>query len=314
MFVKTQKILRKFIVFFTVFFTTLFLSLAWFLFGFHIDREIKPKISFWMEHDWSNGKKNFQDLKNQLEGIYVSDLYFHVGPINADGSLAPDLSINSDELASLDTVNYAWIGQIRNKLDLDNSDIRLNIIESSSWLLEQGFDGIHLDIEPIRHEDESFFLLLAEMNEYLPSAKISVAMDEWQPDLISKVTGWFFKTEIKSYWNSSQVREAAKHADQIVVMTYDSGLHDPKLFSWWVEQQVIALSNLLPLDVELFIGIPDYSEGSNFDPHAENLDSGILGFKRGYANLRTQTNRSFGLAIYSFWESNEAELETLRHI
>ncbi len=306
MFIRTQKILRKIIILTTSFFTILFLSISWFVFGIHIDREFTPRIAFWMEHDWSSINKDFGALKEQVDELHITDLFFHVGPLNPDGSLADDLKIFTEGLDALGTTNYAWVGSIRSKINLDDEKVRTKIILSSKWLLGKGFNGIHLDIEPVQKDDTAFITLLEEMRAALPETKISVATDEWQPDLLSRFSG------SESYWTSSQFKEVAKYADQIVVMTYDTGFKDPRLYEWWVEQQTIATSNLVPEDVELFIGIPTYSEGKSFDPAVENVTTGISGFLRGYSNIRTDTKKVNGIAVYSYWETDASEFQTLK--
>ncbi len=307
MFIQTQKILQKIIISTAIFFTILFLSISWFVFGIHIERNFEPRLAFWMEHDWSNGTaKDFGELNTKVDQLNITDLFFHVGPLNKDGSVANDLNIFKEGLDALGTTNYAWIGSKRTDIDLDNENVRARIILSSKWLLKQGFDGIHLDIEPVLQNDTAFINLLEEMRVALPDTKISVATDEWQPDLLSRFSG------SESYWTSSKFKEVAKYADQIVVMTYDTGFKDPQLYKWWVEQQTIAVSKLVPKNVEVFIGIPSYSKGASFDPAAENVVTGLAGFHRGYNNLRTNTDNISGVAVYSYWETDESEFKNLR--
>ncbi len=293
----------------TIFFTVLFLSLSYFLFGFHFDRTVNPRVAFWMEHNWSTGIQNdFYELNDKVKEFHISDLFFHVGPLNPNGSVASDLNIFTPGLEALGTTNYAWVGQIRSNIDLDNPNVRARIILSAKWLLKRGFDGIHLDIEPVTPDDKGFISLLKEMREKIPDTKISVATDEWQPDLISRLTGWYFNRDIKSYWSGSQFKEVSKYVDQIVVMTYDSGLKDPALYAWLVEQQTLAVSNLVPAAVELFIGIPAYGDG------AESVQGGLSGYSRGYQNLRADYARLSGIAIYSYWETDSAEFETIKQL
>ena len=70
------KILRKIIILTTSFFTILFLSISWFVFGIHVDREFTPRFAFWMEHDWSSIYKDFSALKEQVDELNITDLFF----------------------------------------------------------------------------------------------------------------------------------------------------------------------------------------------------------------------------------------------
>ncbi len=311
MFVASQKIARTLIVLVSAFFTIFFLAAAWFVFGVHKEsRFTPPQLSFWMEHAWSEGTlKDFSLLHSQLQKVNASDLYFHVGPLSPEGQLADDLNIFKPGMDALDTENYAWIGQVRSEIDLENPEVRQGIINSSKWLMTQGFDGIHVDIEPVRPDDEAFYLLLEEMRLALPGVKLSVAMDEWQPHAISQIVATLFERKIESYWHSEQVRRVAASVDQMVVMTYDTTFHDPALYTWWVEQQTIALSKTLPEGKELYIGIPAYEEG--VDPLAENIRTGLEGYARGLTNLRSKAGKITGVAVYPYWELDDEEWNLL---
>jgi hypothetical protein len=313
MFRLIQRLLRTLIVAILGGFTLLFLATAYFVFGVHSDsRLVEPNLAFWMAHEWSTGTSNdFYYLSQNVEEYGITDLYFHVGPINEDGSLASDLNVFTTGLNSLSTTNYAWIGQIRSQIDLEDPTIREKIIASSEWILTKGFDGIHVNIEPVRHNDDAFITLMQELrtslNETNPEAKISVAMDEWQPHYLSLFINLFSDTKTESYWTSSQVKEVAQYADQMAVMTYDTNFHDPRLYSWWVEQQTVQLSNLMPENTELLIGIPSYETGESMDSDAENIETGITGFYRGATNYRSNLDKITGIAIYSYWEMDNDE-------
>lgn len=312
---RLHKILRTLIITSTLFFTTIFLLIAYFFFGFHSSaKKIEPRLAFWMSHSWSQGtSENYFELSKKVKELKITDLYFHVGPIEADGTLAKDLNIFSPGLDTLSSTNYAWIGQIRSKIDLDNPDIRKKIINSSEWLLRQGFDGIHIDIEPVKDEDENFFKLLEEFRTALPDTKISVAADEWQPDFLSLAVSKMFGAKIESYWTSEQIIRTMEYADQLVLMTYDTGFKDPKLYSWWVEQETLSVSKLIPDGKEFFVGIPSYDEGSNFNPEAENLKTGLKGFLKGIQNYRSKLDNISGLAIYTYWHMSEDEFNILKN-
>ncbi|MFT7184325.1 MAG: hypothetical protein ACI9QC_000664 [Oceanicoccus sp.] len=314
MFKWAQRIARILIVSVTVTFLTFAIITAWYVFGFHSSSRLTPpEVAFWMQHSWVTAEhENFVDLAHELDALPASSLYFHVGPINEDGTLADDLEIKPANFNTLPSTNYAWLGQIRSKIELSDPEVRATIISSAEWLLDQGFDGIHLDIEPIRPDDTDFPLLVQEMNAALPGTPISVAMDEWQPDLITQMVANWYDVSIVSYWSSEQVVALMPYVDEFVVMTYDTGFHDPAFFSWWVEQQTIALSKLMDDDTKLLIALPVYSEGSNFDPEAENIETGLVGYTRGLTNLRSNSDSIDGIALYPYWEMDEAEWQVLK--
>lgn len=297
---------------------TIFLaaSSVWVLVGVYSNsRDFDPRVAFWMEHAWSTGtSQDFSVLAARVDEYNITDLYFHVGPLGETGELASDLDFFWPGFEALNATNYAWIGQVRSKINLEDDTVRTGVVNSSRWLIDQGFDGIHLNIEPVREDDEAFMQLLRELRAELPDTKISVAMDEWQPHYFSQLLAKFLGLTIESYWHTHQIKEVAEIADQIAVMTYDSGLSSASDYSWWVEQQTIALSDRLTPDTELFIGIPSYEEGSAIDPKAENVQTGIDGFWKGFHNLRSDHEKISGLAVYAYWEMSAEEWAQLKNL
>lgn len=309
MFKTAQKTLRTAIVLCALFFTVFFLSIGYFVLGFHHEQPIPTRLSFWLEHAFSTGEKDLSELSTSP----LTDLYIHAGPLNADGTLPGDLALSKEELNVEGKTVYAWLGQIRSKIDLEDASVRKNILDSATFLLSAGFEGIHLDIEPVQRDDEAFFTLLEELRAQHPTAKLSVAMDEWQPHGLSQWIADYYDVSIESYWSTEQVEQVLPFIDQLVVMTYDTGFKDPRLYAWWVEQQTVALSSILEdSTVELFIGIPSYSQGSHFDPNVENVSTGLAGFKDGVDNVRSAVQSITGVAVYSYWEMSEEEWKILK--
>ena len=283
--------------------------------GFHQDQPSPSRLAFWLEHDFSTGQKSLTNLLQESDAaVSITDVYVHAGPFNSDGTLPGDLAFSkASPLPESQTKIYAWLGQIRSKIDLEDEAVRQKILTSVGLLLDAGFEGIHLDIEPVKQDDAGFFILLEELHATYPKASLSVAMDEWQPHGLSQWIANYYDISIESYWSTEQVENVLPFIDQLVVMTYDTGFKDPRLYAWWVEQQTIALSNILEgSEVELLIGIPSYSKGSNFDPRAENIATGLKGFERGVDNLRSAVHSIAGLAIYSYWEMSAEEWEILK--
>lgn len=290
--------------------------LNWYSSGLYSQEKAQePELAFWMEHAWHTvAPPDIDELKKRIDEHGIDTLYFHVGPLGEQGQLPEDLMVQTELLNQLPTENHAWIGQIRDKIELDNPDVRTTIVSESSQLLEQGFDGIHIDIEPVRAHDEAFLLLVAELRAAHPETQISIAMDEWQPYWIGRILNWAFDINLDSDWNTKQVQVLASLVDQMVVMTYDTQFKDPLLYQWWVEQQTIFLSRIVPKGTELYIGVPSYHSGLAIDPTVENVQTGINGFQQGRYNIRSMGKKVTGLAIYSYWEMQEHEWALLKQL
>lgn len=276
----------------------------------------KGHNAIWLGHEWVDEKKKNQEiveLVSKLSENEIDTVFVHTGPINPDGGI--DKKTYKYALYFIQTVKkinpdikyQAWLGQIRSKIDLSDGKIRRNIAKNALILTELiGFDGIHMDIEPVWDEDNEFIALLQEIRTTIPEDRImSVALAEFIPGSIIWLTDKIqrfenFNTE-KNYTN------VAKYADQIVVMAYDTGIKQDWLYRWLVEEQTIWLSNLLA-GTELFVGIPSYDEVTDaFDPEVENVQNGLEGIIGGLNNIRSEEENFAGVAIYPYWEMDETE-------
>ncbi len=67
---------------------------------------------------------------------------------------------------------YAWIGQLRGKINLEVSDVRRNIVNMTMIFTKMmGMDGVHIDIEPVWDGDKDFIKLLAELRDVLDTGE-----------------------------------------------------------------------------------------------------------------------------------------------
>ncbi len=314
MFTWIQQLIRGILK--TIIALTLLASFIAIWFGIGIRQEARWTVTssaFWMEHAWASGEQqDYEVLRERIKSHRIQDLYFHVGPIQEDGSLADDLQL---PLPDLPTTDYAWIGQLRSRVDLNDAAVREQVVNSARWLINNGFEGIHVNIEPVPRDDTAFILLMEELRQELPEdAKLSVAMDEWQPHGPSRLLSWLLGVPIESYWSTAQVKDISEHVDQMVVMTYDTSFQNPKLYIWWVEQQLITLSRRISDQAELRVGIPSYEEGPAIDPNVENLMTGFEGYRRGITNVRSRKDRLSGISVYSYWEMEPAEWTILEQL
>ncbi len=281
----------------------------------------------WIKHAWVGNEQDvgvIEDLALKLAKYDIKYVYVHTGPFDSDGTVPYSRYKFAEEFLDIlkaknpDLVPFAWLGQLRSELDIDDPGIRENIVDISSSLITQtGFEGIHYDIEPIPHEDIAFLYLLEETRtEIGEDALISVATDEWQPSFLSDVAEVILDQEIISYWETDYFEETAKIADQIVVMTYDTWLDDPRHYEWLVEQQVIYLSQILGgYEVDLLIGIPTYEDDKeSFDPAVENMETGLRGVINGLNNKRTDVDAFTGVSIYANWETTSEEWDIYQQL
>lgn len=283
----------------------------------------KGHNAIWISHEWVGSQKTdseIQDLVKILKKYQIDTVFVHSGPILSDGSVDPqkykyavDFIVKAKRFSG-DIQYQAWLGQIRNKIDLSDKNVRHNIAVQAMVQTQMiGFDGVHFDIEPVWDEDADFIEVLKETRGILPAEKnISVALTEFIPSSLVWLTKNFY--EFKNYNSEKNYKNVAKYADQIVVMAYDTGINSEWLYRWLVKEQTIWLSNLLE-GKELFIGIPAYDdEKEGFNPKIENLENGLKGIISGLNNFRSDEENFAGAAIYPYWEVTEKEWEIYQNL
>ncbi len=305
----------------------LFLIGFWyFVWGIHRDipSRNQKENALWIGHTYAQEPKTLEEIETLVSILskhHIRYVYVHVGPLEPFGTLDPQRYRTSyDFLKTAQTLApeiqfQAWLGQIRSKLRLESKDVRSNIVDLSLKLVrEVGFSGIHLDIEPIFDGDKAFLELMSSLSKRLPkSALLSVASDEWQSKTLTPFVSFLIGKKSRSFWGTKYFQQVSEFADHIVVMTYDSSLPYSWLYSFWVEQQIIYITNALKnTNAKVLIGLPTYKNRTkSFAPEAENLSSGITGVIRGLENIRSHRDAFSGIALYPYWTMDETDWHTL---
>jgi hypothetical protein len=275
----------------------------------------------WAEHDWvgeTHSAAEYDALAHDLTANGITDVFFHVGPLSADGTIDPALHPNAAALiealgARLPTLRaQAWIGQKEKRsggpLDLADEAVRANIVETARGFLALGFDGIHYNIEPIARGDRRLLALLDETRPVVDAAGavLSLATDEIEPYPGARRLIRRFFPQVK-LWSSDYYEAVASRTDQLAVMMYGTAIP----YSWAYAAMVAWLTRLtwhnIGTNNVLFIGVPTYEETTaGFDPAAENLTSALIGIARTMPSDRAAP-RQFGLAVYARWTTDDAE-------
>lgn len=283
----------------------------------------KGNNAVWLGHEWVGERKQYdeiEDLIKHLKENQIDTVFLHSGPLNADGKV--DTSTYKyalyfiEKAKQLDkNIEYqAWLGQIRSKIDLSDPEVRHNVAKQAFILTDLvGFDGVHLDIEPIWDGDIDFIELLKETRELISEDKlISVALAEFIPRsfiwMVEKIH------QFENFNSETNYLNVAKYADQLVVMAYDTGINQSWLYRWLVKEQTIWLTALLE-GKKVFIGIPAYDEvKEGFNPQVENVENGLKGIIDGLNNIRSSEENFAGVAIYSYWEMDDKEWEAYQNL
>jgi hypothetical protein len=286
-------------------------------------------VGLWLQHKWVGEPQTtaqYDVLGAELRRHRVTDLFVHVGPLDASGRIPSGKYANAADFAAAlhqrlpASRIQAWIGQWERRaggpLDLTDPSVRAEIVGTAARFLELGFDGIHYDIEPLRGDDPALLDLL-ESTHALTQAHgriLSLATDEIEPIPGMK---WLVNAFVPHayLWTSTEYRAIAERVDQIAVMSYNTALPRDWLYGAFIARQTRQLRDAIGEGKTLFIGVPTYYEPSwAFRPEAENMVSGLLGARLGVSRLEPVAQANTGVAVYAHWTTDDAEWAAYRRL
>jgi hypothetical protein len=268
--------------------------------------------AIWLGHAWVDGRKTPADiaaLAKQLTGTGIRDLYVHTGPLEHDGSL-PLATVSPRARWFIDAVHQAmpsirvqaWLGDVLQPqkspgMNLDDTAVRDRVTASSEQVLDQGFDGIHFDLEPLQSGSKSFLALLDQVHAMTKAhgVPLSVAAAQLNPrpgmnGVLVALTGQ------SKWWSKQYFGHVASRVEQIAVMSYDTAMPLESLYGGFVAQQTKMALAATPPGVDLLMGLPAYYEDTaSHRGSAETVAAAVRGARLGLGN---STRQNFGLALY----------------
>ncbi|MDH3228777.1 MAG: glycoside hydrolase family 18 protein [Alphaproteobacteria bacterium] len=281
----------------------------------------------WAAHKWVgdfHSVETYDALAADLQRNGITDVYFHVGPLDGDGLIPRAKYRNAPALLAAMRIRdpairlHAWIGQVERRaggpLDLSDAGVRGNIRRAAEGFLETGFDGIHYNIEPIRSGDRDLLALLDATRAATRAhdALLSMATDELEPFPGAQ---YLLRPLARraGLWSPAYYRDVALRLDQIAVMMYDTASPWDWLYGAIVAYETWRLAGIAGPDTTLFMGVPTYEdEHFGFRPEAENMGSGLRGIRIGLHYAGAVGPDHFGAAVYAGWTTKEAEWATWR--
>jgi hypothetical protein len=263
----------------------------------------------WLGHAWVDGRKgqsDVDDLAAALRDTGIRDLFVHVGPFRDDGTLDPGLRPQARWLiraahAALPKVRVqAWLGAhpIPGQLRLDSPATRANLLAAVGQVLDDGFDGIHYDFEPVEDGNNDLVTLLAATGEL---TKPRHAVLSLSASFLAPLPGIAFGAALLpgqlAVWSPGYLHQLALHVDQVAVMTYDTSLWTQSTYSGYVRRATELALDAVPAGVALLIGVPAYHE-DNLRHHsgAETMSAALRGVRLALG--RHPPPRDFGVAVY----------------
>lgn len=278
----------------------------------------------WMGHTWVDdaySDAELQALADRLLDRGITCWYMHTTPLLDSGGLdyARLREVNRfvaviNEYAPEITL-YAWMGVLSKdaegqtigyKFDLEEYE-RIDQIKQSAFELvdEIGFDGIHLNIEPLRSGDRNYLTLLSGLKAGLnargkPLSIAALFLREESDALVMSPSGEEVIDERRYLWSwrPAFYGELTHFVDQLVVMTYNKGFDNEASYSDWIADQVEQISGQLDDSTDLIIGVPTYNQ---YD--SETIQSAL----RGLDQVSGLDRKVQGVSIYAEWTTDEEE-------
>lgn len=281
----------------------------------------------WIGADWTSSPPNVANIEQLAFDMSARGFHYlfpFVSYLRSDGTFSPSFTYATEFVSTFRRFDerthlVAWIGvpvtntqplRMQGWVDLADPNERQKIANFAVWLTtEAGFDGVHLDVEPVDNDNHDYLRLLEEVKTAIGSTHLlSVAGNHWQPPALSRLP------VIGQYgWSSDYVRAVATRVDQIVSMAYDSSLPAAALYRIWLREQVLGLNQaLVDSPVQLLIGVSISQEVTpTHQPRAENLGSGLAGICAALNRISTDQRTVDGIAIYASWEADSRDWRDL---
>ncbi|WP_399888304.1 glycoside hydrolase family 18 protein [Streptomyces sp. BBFR51] len=287
----------------------------------------RNRDAIWLGHAWVDGRKDDADLAafaRRVKATGIRDLYVHTGPMEHDGTLPKSLYPKARWL--IDAVHQelpgvrvqAFLGDVLategpDGMRLANAATRAAVVDSARQVLDAGYDGVHLDLEPLHSGDRDYLSLLDDVRAVTRprDAQLSVAAHQIDPlPALHSVFGLF--TKHPKWWSQEFFGQVARRVDQIAVMSYDTAQPLEGTYGGYVAQQTSLALEVTPPTTHLLMGLPFYYE-SNFDHwgHAETVAAAVRGVRLGLS--RTDADRElFGVAPYIDFAATETNWDEYR--
>ncbi|MEU5464245.1 hypothetical protein ACH41C_05205 [Streptomyces althioticus] len=280
----------------------------------------RNRDAMWLGHAWVDGRKKDADvtaLAGRLEDTGVRDLYVHTGPLEHDGTLPR--SVYPRARWFIDAVHrelpgvrvQAFLGDVLANggpegLELADAATRDEVVRSAGQVLDTGYEGVHMDLEPLHSGDEHYLDLLDDLRTLTKGrdAQLSVAAHQIDPlPHLHSVAG--LVADHPKWWSQEFFGQVARRVDQIAVMSYDTARLFESTYGGYVAQQTSLALEVTPPTTHLLMGLPFYYESNpSHWGHAETVAAAVRGARLGLS--RTDPDRElFGLAPYIDFAASE---------
>jgi hypothetical protein len=261
--------------------------------------------ALWLGHAWVDGRHGQADLDAlvaRLRDTGIRDLFVHSGPLSDDGTLNPALRpkarwlVTSLHKALPGVRVQAWLGDITGggHMDLERAATRTAVTRSVRQVLADGFDGAHLDMEPVSTGDSGFLALLSQVHAATRSIGRLLSVATEPVAGLGLAQTWL---PYPHWWSPGYLHQVAIRVDEAAIMTYNSPMPTGGSYAGYVRWETELALAAIPPDVTLLIGAPAYRTGGLWPfSSAETVAQAIRGVRLAISPVPPR--RPFGIALY----------------
>ena len=274
----------------------------------------QDRNAVWLEHRWLEKPHSVEEMEQMfrfLDHHGIVYAYPHLIPFDGAGRLP--LHNREQMRAFLASARQVapnmkvlpWVGGLRvgykrsrpGTIDLGDLGQRQRIVAECRGLMDEGFDGIHLNVEPIANGDDDYLALLRALRTAVGTGILSLSATRPGPIAPAFAPNFF--------WTADYYARIADAADQVVLMTYDTAIPTPGLYRRYVAYAAATVTANLARShrTRVLVGIPTYDEtGLMHRKGVETPENALVGVVSG---LRGRTGGTFeGVALYAEWTTD----------
>ena len=274
----------------------------------------------WLEHRWLEKTQAPELVEALIAGLRSRGITYafpHLIPFGLDGQLPPH---NRDEMRRFLEVArrdaplmkiLPWVGGVRvgyrrtrpGTVRLDDLGQRQRIVAECRGLVDEGFDGVHVNIEPVNDGNVDFLALLRALRNAVGKDRVlSVAAIRPAPFALPMAPNFV--------WSPGYYARVAALVDQVVIMAYDTALPTAPLYRRYVAWAASSVTSTLAdssIRARVLMGIPTYPEtGMMHRGGVETPENALLGVVAGLRGLGGGGTFE-GVALYAEWTTDAGE-------
>ena len=244
---------------------------------------------------WLDGTK-IDNLKNHE----IKYLFVDIGDTGQDGKIkTPEEDIEKfihliseyEKEKNYDFIIIPYSEVYTYDYDITSVSFQENFIEDYKNFISLGFDGVYVDIEPIRKgQEEDYLIFLEDLNKEISQDKIIGAYSGAVSNSKLSINEW--------EWDLDFYEKVANRIDLIFVPGYDSFLTDKGKYQNNIKNQIDQLSSRT-FNSQFMLGIPTHK------PSPETIENALEAYQDGIN--QNPKNQFIGVGVFAEWTTHENE-------